>query len=163
MKNHNAEIKGASYTVSLLPDHLKNTKHNGTFTFGKGNLTNRLSALTAGDIANSDNAKLIKSGQLRMDMFADTWSDPAAFDIKFLFGKNVKPSELVFYWQGDLPDFTIRIPGGKDIQCKGGTTNQVLERRIPLLGINTKMLIISFGKRIGKLTLSELEIWSDNK
>ena len=163
VKNHNAEIKGASYTVSLLPDHLKNTKHNGTFTFGKGNLTNRLSALTAGDIANSDNAKLIKSGQLRMDMFADTWSDPAAFDIKFLFGKNVKPSELVFYWQGDLPDFTIRIPGGKDIQCKGGTTNQVLERRIPLLGINTKMLIISFGKRIGKLTLSELEIWSDNK
>jgi hypothetical protein len=163
VKNHNAEIKGASYTVSLLPDHLKNTKHTGSFAFGKGNLTNRLSALNARDIANSENFKLVKTGQLRMDMFADTWSNPVAFDIHFQFGKNVQPSELVFYWQGELPDFTIRIPGRKDIQCKGGTTNQVLERRIHLPGVNTQTLIISLGKRTGKLTLSELEIWSNNK
>ena len=161
VKEANSESQRGTYSVTLLPDHLIKTKHNGVFPFGKGNLTNRLSALTAGDIAHDGNRKLVKSGQLRMDMFADTWSDPAAFDTKFRFDKNVCPTELVLFWQGELPDFTIKFPNGKEIRCKGETTTQVLKRSIPLPGTRINELTVSFDKRKNgnKLTLSEVEIW----
>ena len=160
VKEHNADLNG-SYSVSLLPDHLKGTKHNGSFTFGKGNLTNRISALEAGDIANDENAKLVKSKKLRMDMFADTWSDTMPFELKFKFGKSVQLSELSLFWQGELPDFTIKIPGCKDILSKGGKTTQVLLKKVALPDKKANVLTIAFAKRKngGKLTISELEIW----
>ena len=94
-------------------------------------------------------------------MFADTWSDTMPFELKFKFGKSVQLSELSLFWQGELPDFTIKIPGCKDILSKGGKKTQVLLKKVALPDKKANVLTIAFAKRKngGKLTISELEIW----
>lgn len=160
VKDANAELNG-SYTLSLLPDHLKNGKHSGTFQFKTGNLTNRIAALDAGDIAHDANIPLVKKGTLRMDQFADTWTSPDAFEVIFKFRKAVQLSELTLCWQGELPDFSVRIPDAKEIKCKGEMTDQALVKKVILPGKRAKEITILFGKRknVGKLTLSEVELW----
>ena len=140
---------------------MKNGKHSGTFQFKTGNLTNRIAALDAGDIAHDANIPLVKKGTLRMDQFADTWTSPDAFEVIFKFRKAVQLSELTLCWQGELPDFSVRIPDAKEIKCKGETTDQALVKKVILPGKRAKEITILFGKRknVGKLTLSEVELW----
>ena len=96
-----------------------------------------------------------------MDQFADTWTSPDAFEVIFKFRKAVQLSELTLCWQGELPDFSVRIPDAKEIKCKGETTDQALVKKVILPGKRAKEITILFGKRknVGKLTLSEVELW----
>ena len=97
-----------------------------------------------------------------MNMFADTWSNPAAFDVNFQFKKNINLREITIYYQGELPNFVIKLPNSKEVKCEGDFTTQVLKKTIKLSVNNVKEFTIAFQKRKpnNKFTISEIDVWS---
>ena len=152
---------GATYRVTLAPDGVKNIK---PIRFGKGNLMNRLEAVTIGDMFTWLNDPLIKAGKLRLDQFADTWTNPAPFEIRFDFGEKISVSRMKIYWNGDLADLTLKFDNGTKLKFKGEYASEVGEKILKFAPETTSGMTLEIARRSkGKLTIGEVEIWSEKK
>ena len=154
----NLRLPEAWYSYSIAPD---NAGGKLRCSFAEGNLTNRLKAPQAGDLANRRNRALVKSGKLHRGLFADTWKRTEPLEIVFHFGKRQIVKKAVFFWNGSLPDFTVRDDAGKAYPVRGGKTAGVERAEVVLPSLRTETLTVRIPER-GKgehLLLSEVEIW----
>ena len=157
----NIKLSGAYYTYNIAPMGTKEKK----FDFTKGRLTNRIFALTAGDLTNRKNRSLVKSGKLRITQFVDTWIEEEALKINFNFNKEIPISKIVIYYSGNLPEAEAIFPNGKFYRIKGGTSAGVarLELNVPVT--ISKSVEIRIAQRLlgEKITISEIEIFGNSK
>ncbi len=152
----------AHYTLTLAPDAAKKDEKL-TCSFASGNLTNRAKAFTEGDLFNElMNRHIIRQGKIRLDMFADTFSRPEAFQAQFDFGEKVPARRVRIFWSGTLPEVTLTTEDGRKTVIPGDETADVRMSAATLPpGPPVRKLIISFGPRQEgkKLILSETEVW----
>lgn len=156
----NVQLPEAYYTYNIAPD---NAKGKLRYPLAEGNLTNRLKAPQAGDLANLRNRELVKSGKLHRGLFADTWKDTAPLEIVFHLGKQRTVKKALLFWNGTLPDFTVRGDSGREYTVRGGTTRGVEHAEVTLPAVKTKTLTIRIParKQGEQLLLSEAEIWGE--
>lgn len=152
----------ANYTLTMAPDGAEKDEKL-TFSFASGNLTNRANAFTAGDLFNElKNRHIIRQGKIRLDMFADTFSRPEAFQAQFDFAEKVSARRIRIFWSGTLPAVTITTEDGRKTEISGAETDDVcMSTAILPPGPPVSKLTISFGPRPEgkKLILSETEVW----
>ena len=69
---------------------------------------------------------------------------------------------MKIYWNGELPDFSLKFDNGKTFHFKGGIASEVGEKILTFPPVTAGKLTLSLGARTKdqKLTLSEIEIWS---
>ncbi|MBR2440700.1 MAG: hypothetical protein IKB25_10925 [Lentisphaeria bacterium] len=157
----NIKLPGAYYTYNIAPDDTKELK----FDFAKGRLTNRIFALTAGDLTNRKNRSAIKSGKLSIKQFADTWIDEETLKINFHFKKKVPISKIVIYYTGNLPGVSAVFPNGKTYRVRGKSVTGVekLELNIPETVSDSVEVVIDQRILGEKITISEIEIFGNYK
>lgn len=157
VKAANVKLPGAYYQYNVPPDKTDVLRYD----FAKGRLTNRLNAFTAGDLANSGNRALIKSGKLALEQFADTWTKGSELKIMFHFKRRVAINRVVIFYSGSLPRLSIRFPDGKIHSVTGKKVPGVerLELRFPNRLTESAELIIGRRDPKEKLTVSEIEFW----
>ena len=156
----NVALPNARYTLSLAPNSNKSKQL--TYYFKDGNLTNRLQSFTVPDLWNPANKNLIDSGKLGLELFADTWTTPDAFDVKFDFGQPVTVETLKIFFNGKLPEFQVSCDDGRSfVTGAGQNAVGVAEAVLNLKKQTTSSLLLRFGPRRpgNKMILSEIEIW----
>ena len=156
----NVKLPGAYYTYNILPEGTKKSR----FEFAKGRLTNRIYALTAGDINNRSNLPLIRAGKLSQSQFVDTWIDEETLKIHFNFKKKIPVTKIVVYYSGCLPGISAIFPNGKTYRVEGKNKNSVIKLQMIIPQTVTDKLELNIDQRIlgEKLIISEIEIWGNS-
>lgn len=155
----NIRLKGATYQYNIAPADSKQL----VYSFAKGRLTNRIPALTTGDLACNRNRPLFRSGKLHRGLFVDTWTDEAPLKIRFDFKKKIPVTKIVIFYTGCLPGFSAVFPNGKIYSRKGAMVDHVkrLELNVPETFTDKVDLVID-QRILGELlTISEVEIWGN--